>query len=193
MSTGSARKDRATGGRRRTPLVAQRSGSAPRTSDGGANGGRRASRAPAGKGIQAPAPLPSSPPGLDDTDGTWLSPRQAADAAGVSMAAIRRWRKAGTIADRAKPGAPGQIEVFLAADRHKSTNGPSPAPSPSSDGPLAPHLPYSELGVLVPLEVHQRSLAELILRLTDTTERAVRAETEVKFLRQRLAQLGEPG
>lgn len=197
MATGSARRDPATGGRRRAPLVAKRSGSAADTngrgaSGRGASGGPRASRAPAGKGIQAPAPPPSRPPGLDDTDGAWLSPRQAADAAGVSMAAIRRWRKAGTIADRAKPDAPGQIEVFLAADRHRSTNGPSPAPDSRADGLATPLLPHSELGVLVPLEIHQRSLAELILRLTDTTERAVRAEAEVKFLRQRLAQLGEP-
>ncbi|MGI8983130.1 MAG: hypothetical protein ACR2HM_01130 [Acidimicrobiales bacterium] len=105
-----------------------------------------------------------------------MSSRQAAEAAGVSIDVVRQWRRAGTIAERGKGGG---LQVFLTADHRVP-------PAPRTAGNSAPH---SELGVLVPLEVHQRSLAELILRLTDTTERAVRAETELEFLRERLSEL----
>lgn len=101
-----------------------------------------------------------------------MSPSEAADAAGVPASTVRRWRKAGTIAERKVPGS--GVQVFVTSDltaRH---------------GQSSTEAPTSELGVLVPLEVYQRSLAELILRLTDTTERAVRAEAEVEHLRQLL-------
>ncbi|HSH23727.1 MAG TPA: hypothetical protein VK975_06680 [Acidimicrobiales bacterium] len=101
-----------------------------------------------------------------------MSPREAADAAWVPASTVRRWRKAGTIAERTVPGR--GVQVFVTSDL---------AAHRDQDGTGAP---TSELGVLVPLEVYQRSLAELILRLTDTTERAVRAEAEVEHLRQRL-------
>ncbi|MDP9418599.1 MAG: hypothetical protein M3P53_00270 [Actinomycetota bacterium] len=123
-------------------------------------------------------PRPPDPPGLSDSDGSWMSPREAAEAAGVPQSTVRKWRKAGTIAERKQPG--GGLQVFLTSDRRAAdTAGVAPTPTQ----------PTSELGVLVPLEVYQRSLAELILRLTDTTERAVRAEAEVEQLRQRLAEL----
>ena len=124
-------------------------------------------------------PRPPEPAGLRDSDGSWMSPRQAADAAGVPLSTVRKWRKSGTIAERRNPGS--GVEVFLTSN-HGDPERPGAVPTPSP--------PTSELGVLVPLEVYQRSLAELILRLTDTTERAVRAEAEVEHLRQRLAELG---
>lgn len=171
-----------TGERRRKPLVARRG------SDVASRTKVPEKPTPTRKTPPLPPP-PKPPPGLSDADGTWMSPRQAADAAGVSMAAIRRWRKAGTIADRPAPDAPGRIEVFLAADRHKPAAARSSATGSPPDGSGARSVPHSELGVLVPLEIHQRSLAELILRLTDTTERAVRAETELQFLRKEIATL----
>ena len=102
-----------------------------------------------------------------------MSPREAADAADVPLSIVRKWRKAGTIAERKQPGV--GVQVFVTPD----LNGDAPPPT----------APTSELGVLVPLEVYQRSLAELILRLTDTTERAVRAEAEVEHLRRRLGEV----
>jgi hypothetical protein len=114
---------------------------------------------------------------LNEDDGAWLSQRDAARQAGVTVDVIRRWRQAGTIAERQSPDQPRRVEVFLPGDRHELDG---------QQGPAGDELPHSELGVLVPLEVHQRSLAELILRLTETTERAVRAETEVRFLREQL-------
>ena len=103
-----------------------------------------------------------------------MTHREAAAAAGVTLATVGTWRKAGTIAERKLPGS--GVQVFLTPDHA----------APRHDGAGEP--PRSELGVLVPLEVYQRSLAELILRLTDTTERAVRAEAELEHLRW---QLGE--
>ena len=162
-----ARTGAPTGERRRAPLVARRRQLADRA-DG-------------------PPPIPPLDPEevrrrteaaaeLGDEDGAWLSQQDAAQEAGVTVDTIRRWREAGTIAERRAPDNPRRVEVFLPADRH-------------SDGQHAPtgtQPPHSELGILVPLEVHQRSLAELILRLTETTERAVRAETELRLLRQQL-------
>lgn len=162
MASNSARGGGEAPGRRRAPLVARRPADAK----------------PAPRPSTSPAPPPSpprDPPGLRDDDGAWMSSRQAAEAAGVSLDVVRQWRKAGTIAERGK-GA--RLQVFLTAD-HRQAAAPSAANG----------VPHSELGVLVPLEIHQRSLAELILRLTDTTERAVRAETELEFLRERLAEL----
>ena len=161
MASNSARGGGEASGRRRAPLVARRPGDAK----------------PAPRPSTSPArpPPPRDPPGLGDDDGAWMSSRQAAEAAGVSLDVVRQWRKAGTIAERGKGAG---LQVFLTADHRQSA-----APG------AATGVPHSELGVLVPLEIHQRSLAELILRLTDTTERAVRAETELEFLRERLAEL----
>ena len=173
--------------RRRAPLVAAR-----RPADDADRGDTRPDDDTTGQGLvderAAPArapraapvlpPRPPDPPGLSDSDGSWMSPREAADAAGVPQSTVRKWRKAGTIAERKQPG--GGLQVFLTADR-RAPDSTAVAPTPAR--------PTSELGVLVPLEVYQQSLAELILRLTDTTERAVRAEAEVEQLRQRLAEL----
>jgi len=114
-----------------------------------------------------------------------MTQRAAAEAVGMSAGAIRRWRKAGTIAERPASHDPGTIEVFVTSERRRSAATQSTTPE-GGDGSDAPH---SELGVLVPLEIHQRSLAELILRLTDTTERAVRAEARVEMLEAQLAEL----
>jgi hypothetical protein len=114
---------------------------------------------------------------LGEDDGAWLSQRDAARQAGVTVDVIRQWREAGTIAERRDPDDSRRVEVFLPAGRYRAGVG---------NGAAEPEPPRSELGVLVPLEVHQRSLAELILRLTETTERAVRAETEARFLREQL-------
>lgn len=165
-----ARTGPPTGERRRAPLVARR-------------------RQPA-EGAEGPPPVPPLDPAaerrrteeaaeLSEEDGAWLNQHDAAREAGVTVDAIRRWREAGTIAERRAPDNARRVEVFLPADRHRLDG---------QHGPAADEPPHSELGVLVPLEVHQRSLAELILRLTETTERAVRAETEVRFLRQQLDQ-----
>ena len=163
-----ARTGAPTGERRRAPLVARR-------------------RSPADRG-DGPPPIPPLDPEevrrrteaaaeLSDEDGAWLSQQDAARQAGVTVDVIRRWREAGTIAERRAPDNARRVQVFLPADRHQADE---------QHGPTGSQPPHSELGVLVPLEVHQQSLAELILRLTETTERAVRAETELRFLRQQL-------
>lgn len=117
-----------------------------------------------------------------------MSQAEAARQAEVSVATIRRWRKAGTIAERPAPSDPGTIEVFLTADSRQ----PAAAEGAATAGGDHGSPPQSDLGVLVPLEIHQQSLAELILRLTDTTERAVRAEARVEMLEAKLAELQPP-
>lgn len=148
-----------------------------------------ARNSPQGERRRAPltarrTPLPGRPPeapGLRGSDGAWMTVGEAAEAAGVSPGTIRRWRKAGTIAERPAPGRGGTVEVFLTAgNKAVVATGATPTGVDAA--------PRSELGVLVPLEIHQRSLAELILRLTDTTERAVRAEARVEMLEAELAQ-----
>lgn len=152
--------------RRRAPLAARRAAGV------------------AGRATSATLPKrPPEPAGLRDSDGQWFRLAEAAQAAGVSPATLRRWRKEGTIAERQSPDEPGTIEVFLAAD-----DGQAAAVDSSSAGGAKDNGVESESGVLVPLEIHQRSLAELILRLTDTTERAVRAEARVEMLEAQLAE-----
>lgn len=146
---------------------------------------RRAKPSPAGVVVAPPpAPRPTPPAGLEDADGQWMSQAAAAEAAGVGVTVVRKWRREGTIAERPSPQRSGSVEVFLASSRHSPDGA---ATAPASSGGEAREV-TSELGVLVPLEVHQRSLAELILRLTDTTERAVRAEARVELLEARLAE-----
>ncbi len=146
-------------------------------------------RAPLAARRPAPPPpnasaLPKRPPepaGLRHSDGKWLTLAEAAEAAEVSPGTIRQWRKAGTIAERRSPDHAGTVEVFLTPDDGWAADDP-PAGAAGDDGVR------SESGVLVPLEIHQRSLAELILRLTDTTERAVRAEARVEILEAQLSE-----
>jgi transposase-like protein len=156
--------------RRRAPLAARRPAPVP------------------GKTTSATLPKrPPEPAGLRDSDGQWLPLAEAAQAAGVSPATLRRWRKEGTIAERRSPDEPGTIEVFLATD-----DGQAATVDSSSAGGAKDNGDLPESGVLVPLEIHQRSLAELILRLTDTTERAVRAEARVEMLEAQLAERRPP-
>lgn len=117
-----------------------------------------------------------------------MTQQAAAEAAGVSVAVVRGWRKAGTVAERPSSERSGSVEVFLTPSHRRS--GDDPADPPASNGRVPPE---SELGVLVPLEIHQRSLAELILRLTDTTERAVRAEARLEALEAEVASLRAMG
>lgn len=144
---------------------------------------RRPASSPANASSATLAPRPPVPPGLRDSDGQWLTLAEAAEAAGVTPATVRRWRKAETIAERRSPDDSSTIEVFLTADRDQAVVESNPSAGDRDDKPR------SDSGVLVPLEIHQRSLAELILRLTDTTERAVRAEARLEILEAQLAEL----
>lgn len=148
---------------------------------------RRAAAVPGKATSETLAKRPPEPAGLRDSDGQWFPLAEAAQAAGVSPATLRRWRKEGTIAERRSPDEAGTIEVFVAAD-----DGQAAAVDSSSAGGARDNGAESESGVLVPLEIHQRSLAELILRLTDTTERAVRAEARVEMLEAQLAEQRPP-
>lgn len=113
-----------------------------------------------------------------------MTQQEAAEAAGVSVAVVRGWRRAATIAERPSSRRSGSVEVFLTPSHRRPADDAGGPPSGNGSTP-----PESELGVLVPLEIHQRSLAELILRLTDTTERAVRAEARVEALEAEVAAL----
>lgn len=111
----------------------------------------------------------------------WLTQREAADQAGVSVAAIRKWRRLGVVADRHRGGPQAVVEVRLAdvlARKAETMGSPSPHPQAVVEVPPPPG------GALVPIE----ALSELFSRIADAEGRAARAEAELAFLKERLAE-----
>jgi hypothetical protein len=113
------------------------------------------------------------------TGDLWLPQRVAAERVGVSVSAVRKWRGLGVVAERHRPD--GQVEVRLAdvearaAQTMPGRSAPNPSPPTASPAPG---------GALVPIE----ALSDLFSRIADAEGRAARAEAELAFLRERIAE-----
>jgi len=111
----------------------------------------------------------------------WVTLREAAEDAGVSVATLRKWYRAESIPSRMEAGPYGpQRVVPLAAVRQRAER--APAPSRGSEGRQSgtSHPPGT---TLIPLA----DLAPLFDRLANAEGRAARAEAEAQFLREQLA------
>ncbi len=113
--------------------------------------------------------------------------REGAEGAGVSVAAIRKWYRAGLVASRMEPGPYGpqrMVDIDELLERATARR----------DRPASPQ---QTAGVFVPSESwtgmldQLGNLYELAKSLSEVRERAAKAEAEGEFLRSRAAELEE--
>lgn len=146
-----------------------------------------------------PEPEPSAAGPGTRTDAEWMTVRQAAEETGVPEATIRGWHRRGRVTGRKVDGDRGpRIELLalevrdLAETRQPRRRGTSPSTTSTAPGTDPVETPA---GVLVPLDSWQQLLRQLGnlheagRDLADARERAAKAETEARFLRERLAEL----
>ncbi len=149
---------------------------------------RRATGPP---GPARPVPAPATPPSTADSG--WVTVREASESTGVPMSTIRGWYRRGRVSrrDGTRPGSPLEVradEVAGLAARRTRIGVPDGSPGDPQQ---------SSAGVLVPLDSWQQLLRQLGnlheagRDLAEARERAARAETEARFLRERLADLRE--
>ena len=115
-----------------------------------------------------------------DPEDRWITLKEAAAEAGVSVSTLRNWYRKGIIKSKVRPGPHGdQRFVRLVEVRGRATKPGEkkrPAAGRDSDGERG-----SEL---VPVA---KALPDLIRDLADARERAGRAETKAEFLSEQLA------
>ena len=126
----------------------------------------------------------------------WVTLREAAREAGVSVSTLRNWYRKGLIESRAAEGSNGpqkmvrRLEVLERANkggsRPRGAGDPPPeqVPGPGPNGAAPRRAPGR--GDLVAVT---RALPELIRELADARERAGRAEAKAEFLAEQIAEL----
>ncbi|NNF64599.1 MAG: hypothetical protein HKN07_10110 [Acidimicrobiia bacterium] len=148
----------------------------------------------ANRGTSPPpaAPKPTAPATADRRPAEWVSLRAASESTGVSTTTLRNWAKKGRIPGQLIEGR-WMISLQAATDRATSMGTPTPNRS-------AAEVDHSPSGpppgtVLVPIAAWDRMLAQLGnlheagQQLADARERAAKAETEARFLRQQLSDM----
>jgi hypothetical protein len=142
-------------------------------------------------------PAPSSPPRSErpapperETT-TWLLQADAAAAAGCSVSAIRKWRRAGVVAHRTRvtQGGLRRVEVALEAVIHRMaesmpTARAQPPPAYSHGvGSGIPSIPAAEI------ELFLQHISEAEKRAAHAEARVQASEAMLQFLRDRVADL----
>ncbi len=146
--------------------------------------------------------VPAAEPGPAAAPPRWVTLREAAEATGLKASTIRGWARRGKVPTRLWEGPQGPRRMVGAAETLARARGreetppapPAPAPAlpAASDGERVP--PGS---MLVPIDAWEKMLQQLGnlheagRQLAEARERAAKAETEARFLRERLAELRE--
>ena len=146
--------------------------------------------------------------GHDDDD--WLTLREASEATGVPTSTIRKWARHENIPSFMERTSDGYLRIVSMSGIRAWTeeigrdidytlrSGPGTeidltGEEPTGDDPRAPTVP--EGSMLVPLDAWNRMLNQLGnlheagQQLAEARERAAKAETEARFLKERLAEL----
>ena len=122
----------------------------------------------------------------------WVTLREASEAAGVSVSALRKAYREERIDSRLEPGPHGEqriVELGQVLERMGRGRAPQPAAVRAAEVTAPPGT------MLVPQEAWERVLSQLGhlhdagQQLAEARERAAKAETEAAFLRERLAEL----
>jgi hypothetical protein len=130
----------------------------------------------------------------DQEPSTWVTLREASAQAGVSVADLRKWYRSDKIRSRLDTGEHGSrrlviLEEVLARAKRPTGEGMVPSPSSSDATPAPPGT------IPVPIDAWEKALAQLgdlhqaDKELAEARERAVKAETEGYFLRERLREM----
>jgi hypothetical protein len=143
----------------------------------------------------------------------WITLRQAHEQTGISVSTLRRWARKDLIPSYLEPHGDGQLRmvsgsavVRRASDLGRVDEPPpraeplrerAPQPSPPPPAPAEPRRDEAgspEGTMLVPIAAWDKMLMQLGnlhqagQELAEARERAAKAETEVRFLKERLAE-----
>lgn len=152
----------------------------------------RAKRAPAPSPTAASTPRPTAPAPSDRPPAEWVTLRAASESTGVSTTTLRNWAKKGRVPGQLVEGR-WMISLQAAADRAASIGASSTSRTHQRSEAAASAQPHGT--VLVPIDAWDRMLTQLGnlheagQQLADARERAAKAETEAKFLRQQLSDM----
>ncbi|MDJ0952304.1 MAG: hypothetical protein QNJ81_01370 [Acidimicrobiia bacterium] len=137
----------------------------------------------------------------EEPDGRWVTLREASRATGIPVETLRKWARRGTIPSYLTPTNRGTsirmvdldgVEV-RAAELGRVTTDASAAPPPAPTDADPDQPPPGTM--LVPIDAWNKMLNQLGnlheagQQLAAARERAVKAETEAEFLRERLAEM----
>ena len=143
-----------------------------------------------------------------DDDGRWVTLREASRSTGIPVETLRKWARRATIPTYLVPTNRGTSIRMVdldgveqrAHDLGRSVASPPPAPG-SPDTPASPPRHHAEPApapagtMIVPIDAWNKMLNQLGnlheagQQLATAKERAAKAETEAKFLRERLAEI----
>ena len=146
----------------------------------------------------------------DRRGGDWLTLRQASEETGISITTLRRWARNDRVPSYLEPTDSGSIRMISADAVRKKAAGDleplthdrgAPETTAAASGPAtavtgaaekAPETPPGTM--LVPIDAWDKMLIQLGnlhqagQELAEARERAAKAETEVRFLKERLAE-----
>ena len=152
----------------------------------------RAKRAPSRSPAAPVTPQPATPAAGELRPAEWVTLRAASESTGVSTTTLRNWAKKGRIPGQLIEGR-WMISLQAATDRAGSIGTPSVRRTDQRAD--ASHSAPPPGTVLVPIDAWDRMLTQLGnlheagQQLADARERAAKAETEAKFLRQQLSNM----
>lgn len=151
------------------------------------------------------AELDETPPGAGD--GRWVTLREASRSTGIPVETLRKWARRSTVPTYLTPTNRGTNIRMVdldgveqrAHDLGRAVAAPTaddkqPAAAPSSDATVD-QAPVPPGTMIVPIDAWNKMLNQLGnlheagQQLATAKERAAKAETEAKFLRERLAEL----
>ncbi len=148
------------------------------------------------------AELDEGPPG--DGDGRWVTLREASRSTGIPVETLRKWARRATIPTYLTPTNRGTNIRMVdldgierrAHDLGRAVAAPAADDEPVAEPPApAPEAPVPPGTMIVPIDAWNKMLNQLGnlheagQQLATAKERAAKAETEAKFLRERLAEL----
>ena len=156
--------------------------------------------------MQSPIGEAVPPPQGPAASTRWVTLHEAEEVTGVPSSTVRNWARKERIPTRFELTPEGQVRMVgldevVARARHLGRLHAPPAARPGPAPPLPPSTAAGEPeeapegSVLVPIDAWNKminqlgNLHEAGQQLAEARERAARAETEARFLRERLAEL----
>lgn len=148
--------------------------------------------------LRSMAPRPTPPP--PDRDPDWVTLREAHEKTGIPISTLRKWARRAAVPTFLEETSTSQLRMvsLRAVLEHAEDLGREVAqrtPQPPSKPPAAAEPETPPGTMLVPIDAWDKMLMQLGnlheagQQLAEARERAAKAETESRFLRERLAEL----